>query len=51
MNWDIVEGNWKQFSGKVKEQRGTLADDPLAVAAGTRALCSPAYRPRRMMGR
>jgi len=39
------------FSGKVREQWGTLTDDPLAVTAGTRALCSPAYRPRRMMGR
>ena len=24
MNWDIVEGNWKQFKGKVKAQWGDL---------------------------
>jgi len=26
MNWDIVEGNWKQFQGKVKAQWGKLTD-------------------------
>jgi uncharacterized protein YjbJ (UPF0337 family) len=29
MNWDRVEGNWKQFSGKVKEKWGDLTDDDL----------------------
>ena len=29
MNWDRVEGNWKQFKGKVKEQWGRLTDDDL----------------------
>ena len=24
MNWDRVEGNWKQVKGKVKEQWGRL---------------------------
>ncbi|MBA3033670.1 MAG: CsbD family protein [Gammaproteobacteria bacterium] len=36
MNWDIVEGNWKQFSGKVKSQWGKLTDDQLDVIAGKR---------------
>ena len=27
MNWDRVQGNWKQFTGKVKEQWGNLTDD------------------------
>ena len=27
--WDRVEGEWKQFSGKVKEQWGKLTDDDL----------------------
>ncbi|AMC33214.1 CsbD family protein [Iodobacter arcticus] len=36
MNWDIVEGNWKQFKGKVKEQWGDLTDDHLDVIAGKR---------------
>ena len=34
--WDQVEGNWKQFSGKVKEQWGKLTDDDLTVIAGKR---------------
>ena len=29
MNWDRIEGNWKQFKGKIKEQWGTLTDDQL----------------------
>ncbi len=36
MNWDIVEGNWKQFKGKVKAQWGDLTDDQLDVIAGKR---------------
>jgi uncharacterized protein YjbJ (UPF0337 family) len=36
MNWDIVEGNWKQFTGKVKAQWGKLTDDQLDVIAGKR---------------
>ncbi|MBN8770483.1 MAG: CsbD family protein, partial [Thiobacillus sp.] len=27
MNWDIIEGNWKQMKGKFKEQWGKLTDD------------------------
>jgi uncharacterized protein YjbJ (UPF0337 family) len=34
MNWDRVEGNWKQFSGKVKEKWGKLTDDDLTVING-----------------
>jgi len=36
MNWDRVEGNWKQFKGKVKEQWGRLTDDQLDVIGGKR---------------
>jgi len=36
MNWDIVEGNWKQFKGKVKVQWGKLTDDQIDVIAGKR---------------
>jgi uncharacterized protein YjbJ (UPF0337 family) len=36
MNWDRVEGNWKQFSGKVKEKWGKLTDDDLATINGRR---------------
>ncbi len=36
MNWDIVEGNWKQFKGKAKTQWGKLTDDQIDVIAGKR---------------
>jgi uncharacterized protein YjbJ (UPF0337 family) len=36
MNDDRMEGNWKQFKGKVKEQWGRLTDDDLDVIAGQR---------------
>lgn len=36
MNWDIVEGNWKQFKGKVKAKWGKLTDDNLDVISGKR---------------
>ncbi|MGB7479337.1 MAG: CsbD family protein [Burkholderiaceae bacterium] len=36
MNWDIIEGNWKQFKGRAKEQWGKLTDDTLDVVAGNR---------------
>ena len=36
MNDDKVEGNWKQFKGKMKEQWGKLTDDDLDVAEGKR---------------
>ena len=37
MNWNIIEGNWKQFKGKVKTQWGKLTDDQIDVIAGKRA--------------
>ena len=36
MNQDRIEGNWKQFKGKVKEQWGKLTDDDIDVIAGKR---------------
>jgi uncharacterized protein YjbJ (UPF0337 family) len=36
MNWDRIEGNWKQFKGRVKEQWGKLTDDEIDVIAGKR---------------
>ena len=36
MNEDRMEGNWKQFKGKVKEQWGKLTDDDLDVISGRR---------------
>ena len=34
MNWDRIEGNWRQLKGKVKQQWGKLTDDDLDVIAG-----------------
>ena len=36
MNEDIIQGKWKQLSGKVKAQWGKLTDDDLTVAEGNR---------------
>jgi len=36
MNQDRINGRWKQFKGKVKEQWGRLTDDDLDVIAGRR---------------
>ena len=36
MNWDQIEGNWRQFTGSVKEKWGKLTDDDLTVIAGKR---------------
>ncbi len=36
MDWDRIEGNWKQFSGKVREKWGDLTDDDVAAINGKR---------------
>ena len=36
MNWDRVEGNWKEFKGKVQQQWGKLTNDDLDVIEGHR---------------
>ena len=36
MNWDRIEGSWKELKGKVKEKWGQLTDDDLEQAAGRR---------------
>jgi uncharacterized protein YjbJ (UPF0337 family) len=36
MNWDQIEGKWKQYSGKAKEKWGKLTDDDLATISGKR---------------
>lgn len=36
MNWDRVEGNWKEFKGKVQQQGGKLTNDDLDVIEGKR---------------
>jgi uncharacterized protein YjbJ (UPF0337 family) len=34
MDWNRIEGNWKQFKGQVKEKWGRLTDDDLDVING-----------------
>jgi uncharacterized protein YjbJ (UPF0337 family) len=34
MNWDQVEGQWKQMKGTVREKFGKLTDDDLQVIGG-----------------
>jgi uncharacterized protein YjbJ (UPF0337 family) len=36
MDWNRVEGNWKQVKGKIKEKWGQLTDDDLDKIAGRR---------------
>ena len=36
MDWNRVEGNWKQVKGQVKEKWGKLTDDDLTTINGKR---------------
>lgn len=36
MNWDRIEGNWKQFKGQIQQKWGKLTDDDLDVIEGKR---------------
>jgi uncharacterized protein YjbJ (UPF0337 family) len=36
MNWDLIEGNWKQFQGHVRERWGRLTDGDIDTIAGKR---------------
>ena len=36
MNWDQMEGKWKQLKGGVRKQWGKLTDDDLAFMAGSK---------------
>jgi uncharacterized protein YjbJ (UPF0337 family) len=36
MNWDQIEGNWKQFKGQVRQRWGKLTDQDLTVVEGKR---------------
>lgn len=38
MNWDRIEGNWKQFKGNAVQQWGKLTGDQVDVIAGKRDL-------------
>ena len=34
MNWDQVEGQWKQMKGSIREKFGKLTDDDLQTIGG-----------------
>ncbi|MBS1724760.1 MAG: CsbD family protein [Armatimonadetes bacterium] len=34
MNWNIIEGTWKEMAGKVREQWGKLTDDEIQEISG-----------------
>jgi uncharacterized protein YjbJ (UPF0337 family) len=36
MNWDVLKGQWKQMTGKVKSKWGKLTDDDLKLIGGKR---------------
>lgn len=36
MNWDIIQGKWKQLKGATKEKWGDLTDDDLDVIDGNK---------------
>lgn len=36
MNWDQIQGNWKQLKGEARVQWGKLTDDDLDVVEGNR---------------
>jgi hypothetical protein len=55
MNWDRIEGNWKEFKGKARQQWGKLTDDdvefswrangPSSRAGSSNATAWPGMRP------
>lgn len=36
MNWDQIEGKWKEFTGAAQKQWGKLTDDDLQKIKGNR---------------
>lgn len=34
MNWDIVQGNWTQWKGRLKEKWGDFTDDDIQMLDG-----------------
>jgi uncharacterized protein YjbJ (UPF0337 family) len=36
VNWDQIQGNWKQMKGEARKQWGKLTDDDIDTAAGER---------------
>jgi len=46
MNWDIVEGNWNQWKGHLKEKWGDLTDDDIQRLHGKKDQLAGAIQER-----
>ena len=46
MNWDGIEGDWKQMAGKVKQKWGKLTDDDFMKMKGKREQLEGALQAR-----
>lgn len=46
MNWDRVQGNWKEMSGQAKQQWGKLTNDDLTTIKGRREELEGAFQKR-----
>jgi uncharacterized protein YjbJ (UPF0337 family) len=44
MDWNRIEGNWKQFKGRAKEKWGRLTDDDLDVINGRKSSLRVRFR-------
>jgi uncharacterized protein YjbJ (UPF0337 family) len=38
MNWDRIQGNWRQLKGRVRVKWGELTDDAYATVEGSREI-------------
>ena len=41
MNWDKIEGNWKQFKGEVQKQWGDLTNDQMEILSKLQGKLTP----------
>ena len=51
MDWNRIEGNWKQLKGQIREKWGNLTDDDLEKIAGRREQLEGKIQERYGMGR
>jgi uncharacterized protein YjbJ (UPF0337 family) len=51
MNWDQIQGKWKQFTGEVQSNWGTLTNDDLQEVKGDRTKLSGKLQERYGVGK
>jgi len=44
MDWNRVQGSWKQLEGKLKAKWGLLTDDDLTTIKGSREVLKARFR-------